>query len=100
MCKKAMKDVKEYIERIETDGYCLIPQVFTEEQMSRGLKLITAIYERTKSSYSDRMPFLNKDQPINLQSKDRFFLELLFGSTIIETSSSTSSTIPGSSRFG
>ena len=86
MSVQVMNDVKGYIERLETTGYCVIPQVFTHEQVSRVLELTKRKYDETRSSQSDRMPYLNRNQPMvyNLQSKDPFFLELLFYSRILE----------------
>lgn len=80
MATKVSVDAAEYIELLKKDGYCVIPQVFSEEQMSRGLELTQRTFDESKSSQSDRMPYLNKDQPMvyNLQSKDPYFLELLF----------------------
>lgn len=86
MSTQVMREVNGYIKRLETVGYCIIPKVFTEHQVSQALDLTTKKFEETRSSQSDRMPFLNKDQPMvyNLQNKDPFFLELLFSSRLME----------------
>ncbi|WP_447597831.1 phytanoyl-CoA dioxygenase family protein [Nitrospira sp. Nam80] len=79
--------VDGYIAAIERDGYCYIPQAFTTEEVSKALELVRTWYENTVASQSDRMPFLNRDQPMvyNLQSKDLFFLRMVLGNELIES---------------
>lgn len=78
--------VPSYIDAIVQDGYCYIPGAFSQEQVAQALEKIRFWYERTVSDQSDRMPYLNKNQPMvyNLQTKDIFFLRMVLGSPIIE----------------
>jgi ectoine hydroxylase-related dioxygenase (phytanoyl-CoA dioxygenase family) len=73
------------IEQIESEGYCVIPQVFSQSQVSRALAMVKSKFQETQGMQSERMPFLNKNQPMlyNLQNKDRYFVELLFGSAVL-----------------
>jgi ectoine hydroxylase-related dioxygenase (phytanoyl-CoA dioxygenase family) len=81
-----MSGAKAHIEQLEKTGYCLMPQVFSKDQVAKALELTKKTFEDTKSVQSDRMPFLNRDQPMvyNLQAKHPFFLELLFSNPMLE----------------
>jgi hypothetical protein len=94
MSSKALPDVgnvvpavNEYIAAIERDGYCYIPQVFSPEEVSKALERVRYWIDKTLSTQSDRMPFLNRDQPMvyNLQSKDIFFVRMLLDCGLIES---------------
>lgn len=78
--------VGECIAAIERDGYCYVPQMFSPEQVSTALERIRGWFDKTLSSQSERMPFLNKNQPMvyNLQSKDLFLLRMVLGCELIE----------------
>ena len=75
------------IAAIERDGYCYVPQVFTPEQVSKALDLVRSWFDSTVASQSERMPILNRDQPMvyNLQSKELFFIRMVLGSELIES---------------
>lgn len=74
------------IAMIERNGYCYIPRMFSPEQVSSALERIRYWFEKTLSTQSERMPYLNKDQPMvyNLQSKDLFLLRMVLGCELIE----------------
>ena len=75
------------IAAIERDGYCYIPQAFSTAQVTEALDTIRYWFDKTLAAQSDRMPYLNKNQPMvyNLQSKDLFLLRLVLGNRLIET---------------
>jgi hypothetical protein len=79
-------NTEEIIRQIETDGYCQVPQVFSPEQVGRALELVFEWQRRSEDSLSDNVPFLNRNQPMiyNLQSKDYFFLQLLFAQDFLQ----------------
>ena len=73
-----------YIEQLATNGYCVIPQVFSAEEVSQALNLL--LNWEKKVPLAPNVPFLNRDQfaIYNLQNKEHFFLKLLFKSADIE----------------
>ena len=73
------------IQSIETDGYCYVPQVFGPDEVAEALARVRYWYDRTLTNQSDRMPVLNKNQPMvyNLQSKELLFLRMVLGSEIM-----------------
>lgn len=77
---------EEIVERIETDGFCRIPQVYTPEQVQATLDLAQDWYEKTKDTLADDRPALAREDPFlwNPQNKDIRFLEMLFRPPIIE----------------
>ncbi len=81
-----VRDAKPHIEELTTKGYCIIPQVFSQEQIDKALELTKQTFEDTKSKQSDRMPFLNRNQPMvyNLQAKHPFFTDLIFSLPFLE----------------
>lgn len=81
-----MTQLSESIEQIETVGYTHLKGVYDKSTMEEALRRIKAQFEATKDSQSDHVPFLNIGQPTvyNLQNKDMFFLEILFGSGLVE----------------
>lgn len=78
--------VDECIAAIEQDGYCYVPQAFSPDQVAKALELVRHWFDKTVAEQSERMPFLNRDQPMvyNLQSKDLFFTRLVLGNQLIE----------------
>lgn len=78
--------VGECIAAIERNGYCYVSQMFSPEQVSTALERIRGWFDKTLSSQSERMPVLNKNQPMvyNLQSKDLFLLRMVLGCELIE----------------
>ncbi len=81
-----LPSVADCVATIERDGYCYVPQMFSQAQVSSALERIKHWFEQTLASQSDRMPYLNKNQPMvyNLQSKDLFFLRMVLGCELIE----------------
>lgn len=71
----------KHVEKLRRDGYCVIPHAFGVERAEELLALAQRHFAQTEARQSDRMPFLNQDQPMvyNLQAKDRRYLEMLFG---------------------
>lgn len=78
--------LSEYFDSIERDGYVYIPQVFSQTEVSDALDRIKFWFEKTVTEQSDRMPRLNRDQPMvyNLQSKDVLFVRMLLENEVIE----------------
>src|SRR5688572_12517609 len=72
------------IKDIETNGYCSIPQLYTPEQIQKALELTEYWFEHTKDRLAANRPSLAKDDPFvwNPQSKDYYFLAMLFGPPI------------------
>ena len=70
----------DYIKQIEEKGYCRIPQVLSPEQVQQAMDLTRDWHQKSANSQSENVPFLNRNHPIvyNLQSKDLFFVDLLF----------------------
>lgn len=77
--------MKTCIEQIETNGYYLIPGVFSKGDMERALKLVKEWDTKAAPSLATNVPYLNQNQSMvyNLQNKDLYFLQLLFGSTVV-----------------
>ncbi len=78
--------MQDYIAKIERDGYCYIPQVFARDEIDEALALVRQWYAHTVERQSDRMPFLNKDQPMvyNLQAKELVFLRMLLHTDVLQ----------------
>lgn len=76
----------ECIAAIERDGYCYVPQAFSTEQVAEALGRIRYWFDKTLASQSERMPYLNKNQPMvyNLQSKELSLLRMVLGCELIE----------------
>jgi len=74
------------IQQIERDGFCKIPQVYSQAQIEKALKLTLDWQRRGEDSLSDNIPFLNRNQPMvyNLQNKAHYFLQLLFQPEILQ----------------
>lgn len=70
------------IAQIEANGYHLIPGVFSASEMERALTLVKEWEAKTAESLATNIPYLNQNQSMvyNLQNKDMYFLQLLFGS--------------------
>lgn len=78
-------ELKRYIASVERDGYAYVPQAYTGDEVGDALERIKYWYEKTLSGQSDRMPRLNKGQPMvyNLQSKDILFIRMMLGNEIV-----------------
>lgn len=76
----------KYVKQIAEDGYCVLRNVYQQDQVKRALILVKAGYEQTRNTQSSAVPFLNRNQPIvyNLQNKDHYFLEMLFSCELLE----------------
>ncbi len=66
------------LEELRKNGYCRLPGVYSDEQVRRALDLVRDWTD--KQSLTENLPRLVRDTPQlwNLQSKDIFFLDLLF----------------------
>lgn len=75
-----------YINQIKKEGYCIISQALTPEQVKTILTQIKTIYENTKDKICQDTPYLNTNQPniYNLQNKDINFIKLLLNNKEIE----------------
>jgi ectoine hydroxylase-related dioxygenase (phytanoyl-CoA dioxygenase family) len=70
--------VRHAIERIEQDGYCVLPRVLSGDQVARALALADAHWERTRGRVGKELPAMAGGTVVwNLQNKDGFFLDLL-----------------------
>jgi len=77
--------MEELIKQIETQGYCQIPQVYSQEQVEKALALAKGWHRKTADSLTDNIPFLNQNHPMvyNLENKDHYFLDLLFAPAVV-----------------
>jgi len=75
-----------YTDQIKQEGYCILPKVFTPEQVSSLLTLVKDTYQKTKNEISQDTPYLNTNQPnvYNLQNKDVTFVDTLLGLSQVE----------------
>ena len=74
------------IQELEHRGYAVVRDVFSTE-LAEELRVLTEHHlVATRERQSDRVPFLNRDQPMvfNLQAKDRRYLDLLFGVPVLD----------------
>lgn len=78
--------MQQYIESIDKDGYCIIPQLYSSQRIAEALKRIKHWHEISRDQQSDKVPFLNRATPLvyNLQSKDFFFIDLLFEHSVVQ----------------
>ena len=76
----------DYKQQIKQEGYCIISQVFNQEQVNELLSKVTDIYENTKDEICQDTPYLNTNQPnvYNLQNKDISFIDTLLGLKEVE----------------
>ncbi len=83
----SMPTAEQCIAAIEKDGYCYVPQAFSPDQVAHALEKIRAWFDRTLASQSDRMPYLNRNQPMvyNLQGKELSLLRMVLDCELIET---------------
>lgn len=72
------------IAKIEAQGYCRLRGVFDHTEVSKALALTKKHYQQSKDMLADDLPALAGHDPFvwNLQSKDHYFLELLFASSL------------------
>lgn len=82
-----MNNIQEKIKQVETEGYCVLTNVYEKTTTDKLLILAKEWYEKTRNNISKDVPYLNTDQPgvYNLQNKDIFFLEALFSAPEVET---------------
>ena len=75
-----------YLEQIKKEGYCVLPQVLSQNQIDNFLTKIKELYKETKDKICQDAPYLNTNQPnvYNLQNKDINFIKLLFDNKEIE----------------
>ncbi len=72
------------IEKIKTDGYCRIPQVFSKAEIKKALDLTNYWYEKTKNSATNLSALTRNDLYLfNPHYKDHYFLELFFKPAIL-----------------
>lgn len=76
--------MNDAVRELREVGFCRLPQVFSEEQVARALELVREWEQR--QSLTENLPRLVRDTPQlwNLQAKDPFFIDLLFGSPEFE----------------
>jgi hypothetical protein len=76
---------EKFIQQIEQDGYCIIPQVFAKEDVAKWLALTKEWYEKTKDSYSGNLSALTKNDLYlwNPHYKDKAFLDMFFKCDIL-----------------
>ncbi|MFW8595959.1 phytanoyl-CoA dioxygenase family protein [Cribrihabitans neustonicus] len=79
-------DAAAAIDKIEKHGFARLPQVFSKDTVAEALERVQYWFDKTLNAQSDRMPRLNKAQPMvyNLQSKDIFFSKLILDTPVIE----------------
>lgn len=79
-------DSMKMIEKVNADGYCIIPEVFSVEQVEKARSLVLQCYDEQADDDVENIPFLNRDQRMvyNLQNKNLYFLELLFSSELLQ----------------
>ena len=82
----ATTNLDDIVAAIEADGYVVIPKAISKDHAAKLLANVKAWYANLLESYSDRMPRLNKDQPMvyNLQAKELEFCNLILGNPVIE----------------
>lgn len=75
-----------YLEQIKENGYCILPQALSKDQISDFLNRIKNLYEETKDKICQDTPYLNTNQPnvYNLQNKGIDFIKLLLDNKEIE----------------
>lgn len=75
-----------YLDQIKKDGYCVLPQILSTNQINTFLNKIKKLYRETKDEICQDTPYLNTNQPniYNLQNKDIEFIKLLLDNKEIE----------------
>jgi len=83
-----MDKVKNHIEEIKEQGYTVLENQLTQEQIDFFLNDLKKIYEETKDKICQDVPYLNRTSPniYNLQNKSnwRQYLDILLGNQQIE----------------
>ena len=81
-----MKDLADAIAQIRQQGYCKLPQLFSQSTTQKLLDLCIEWREKTEDLLPREIPYLNRNQPsvYNAQNKDFLFLEALFASAEVE----------------
>lgn len=74
------------VERLERDGFCHLPRVYSPDQVAKTLELCREWHARTVNTLAPDRPRLAKDDPFvwNPQNKDPYFLEMMFFSPAVE----------------
>src|SRR5882762_5382734 len=77
--------IQEVIRNIDTRGYCLLPGIYSAEDVQKARELLNIWREKTADRLAAR-PYLDSGQTLvyNLQNKDIFFLKMVFASEEIE----------------
>lgn len=80
------KTIEALIASIDKDGYAIVPNAFGQAEIDLALERVKHWFEVSLNSQSERMPKLNKDQPMvyNLQAKEMLFCDMVLGNPIIE----------------
>ena len=75
-----------YLKQIKENGYHILPQALSQDQVNYFLDKIKKLYEETKDEICQDTPYLNTNQPnvYNLQNKDIDFIKLLFNNKEVE----------------
>ena len=75
---------EDLIKKIKTDGYCRIPQAFSQEEIQKALDLTNSWYDKTKGSANNLSALTRNDLYLfNPHYKDHYFLELFFKPAIL-----------------
>jgi len=76
----------EILKHMQTDGYCMIKNALTKNQLDAALEKVRALAALESRLEYQHVPRLNQDQSMvyNLQNKDIFFLQLLFSLTELQ----------------
>ncbi|MCV6592320.1 MAG: phytanoyl-CoA dioxygenase family protein [Silicimonas sp.] len=67
-------------------GYAIVPNAFSKDQVAHALERVKYWFDVSLNNQSDRMPKLNKDQPMvyNLQAKERLFSDMVLAHPVVE----------------
>lgn len=77
---------EKYIQQLQTEGYCRIPQVYSADEVKEALDLTKYWYEKSKDSVSTATlsALSKKDMYLwNPQYKDHLFLDIFFRPAIL-----------------
>ena len=77
---------EKWIQEIKTQGYCRIPQVYSPEEVEKGLEMTRYWYEKSKGQVSSRLSALTKNDLYlwNPHYKDHYFIDLFFQPKILQ----------------
>jgi len=73
--------MQDMIKNIENDGFCIIPGLYNRDTINKALELVKKLNLESQDDSASDVPFLNRDTQMvyNLQNKNFYFLDLLFG---------------------